>query len=160
MKSENPPDAPGSPILQSIVPLGAVPGRLRTAAGRLLKEWSYTWADVTFAGTATLPTGEYWQLAPGEDQIWVLAVVAAHLAVGDELESAGGRAGAVRVSAFSGGVIPVTPYQARVYEYLGRRGSGETPERPDPPTHSVTPDQQPDRPELRPFPVDKSPNPG
>jgi hypothetical protein len=138
------PNPPSAPTLQSIVPLGAVPGRLRAAALRLLSDWNYTWDDVTFAGTATLPSGEFWQLAPGADEIWVLAVATAPLAVGDELESAGGRAAGVGVSAYSGGVIPVIPYQARVYEYLGRRGGGPAPERPEPPT---TPEMEPAAPD-------------
>jgi hypothetical protein len=137
------PNSPAAPTLQSIVPLGAVPGRLRAATTRVLSDWGYTWEDVTFAGTATLPSGEFWQLAPGADEIWVLAVATAPLAVGDELESAGGRAGAVRVSAFSGGVIPVTPYQARIYEYLGRWGGGGTPEHPQPPALPTTSEMEP-----------------
>jgi hypothetical protein len=141
------PNSPTAPTLQSIVPLGAVPGRLRAAAVRVLGGWGYTWEDVTFAGTATLPSGEFWQLAPGADEIWVLAVATAPLAVGDKLESAGGRAGAVRVSAFSGGVIPVTPYQARIYEYLGRWGGGGTPERPEPPAFPTTSEMEPAAPD-------------
>jgi len=136
-----------APTLQSIVPLGAVPDRLRAAATRLLSDWGYTWRDVTFAGTATLPSGEYWQLAPGADEVWVLAVATAPLTVGDELESAGGRASSVRVSAFSEGVIPVTPHLARVYEYLGRRGGGRAPERPEPPALPTTPDMEPATPD-------------
>jgi hypothetical protein len=133
------PNLPAAPILDSIVPLGAVPGRLRAAAVRLLRDWNYDWEDVTFAGTATLPSGEYWQLAPGADQVWVLAIATAPLAVGDELESAAGRAGCVRVSAFSGGVIPVIPYQARVYEYLGRWGGGRQADERGPGPHEQHP---------------------
>lgn len=130
--------------LQSIVPLGAVPSRLRGAALGLLNEWGYGWGDVTFAGTATLPSGGLWQMTPGGDEIWVLAVTAAPLVIGAELESAGGRVREVQVSAFSGGVIPVTPHRARVYEFLGRRGGGrEAPEHPEPPGDSTTPDREP-----------------
>ena len=112
-------NSPAAPILQSIVPLEAVPDGCARPPSRFSR-WGYAWEDVNFAGTATLPPGEFWQLAPGAEEIWVFAVNAGPLSVGDELESAGGRAAAVGVSAFSGGVIPVTPYQARVYEYLGR----------------------------------------
>ena len=141
-------ESPSGPILQSIVPLGAIPGRLRVAVVRLLNEWGYGWGDVTFAGTATLPSGGLWQLAPGGNEIWVLAVTAAPLVIGAELESAGGRARDVQVSAFSGGVIPVTPHHARVYEFLGRRGGGrEAPEHPEPPGLSTTPDMEPAAPD-------------
>ena len=116
-----------APTLQSIVPLGAVPGRLRTDVSRLLKGWGYSWEDVTFAGTAGVTPAGRWRLAPGGDEIWILAITAGPLAVGDELDSAGGRAAGLSLSAFSGGVIPVTPYQARVYEYLGRRGGSSAP---------------------------------
>lgn len=100
---------PSVPILTAIIPLRLVPDRLRTAVRKVLGEWSHTWEDVTFAGTAEL--GHH-------KEIWVFALAAAPLAVGDELDSAGGRAAGTAVSAFTGGVIPVTPYQARVYEYL------------------------------------------
>lgn len=119
------------PILTSIVPLQAVPERLRHAVSRILSDWTYAWDDVSFAGTAEL----------GHDrEIWVFATAAGPLAVGDTLESAGGRAAGIGVSAFSGGVIPVTPYQAQVYEYLGRRGSGPDAEPPPVPRPSTTAD--------------------
>ncbi len=139
--------AAAAPILQSIVPVGAVPARLRTAVRRVLAGWGYGWEDVSFAGTAALAQGDYWQLAPGAGEIWVLAVASAPLEVGDELRSAGGRATGVALSAFSGGVIPVTPYLARVYEYLGPRGGGDMPESPTgrpttPGMEPAAPDQQ------------------
>lgn len=112
------------PILTAIIPLRLVPDRLRTAVRKVLGEWSHAWEDVTFAGTAELGH---------QKEVWVFALAAAPLAVGDELDSAGGRAAGIGVSAFTGGVIPVTPYQARVYEYLGRRGGGPAPERQPPP---------------------------
>jgi hypothetical protein len=125
-----------APTLASIVPLPAVPDRLRSAVAKVLADWSYAWDDVTFAGTAELDRST---------EVWVFAISAGPLAVGDELESAGGRGAGVAVSAFSGGVIPVTPYQARVYEYLGRRGGGFAPERESPPQVPTTPDTEPAR---------------
>jgi hypothetical protein len=125
---------PPIPILTSIVPLRAVPERLRSAVTKVLADWSYTWQDVSFAGTAELGQGK---------EAWVFAVTAGPLAVGDEVESAGGRGAGVAVSAFAGGVIPVTPYQARVYEYLGRRGGGPAPARESPPRVPTTPDMEP-----------------
>jgi hypothetical protein len=122
------------PILTAIIPLRLVPDRLRAAVRRVVGEWSYSWEDVTFAGTAEL--GHH-------REVWVFALTAGPLAVGDELDSVGGRAAGVGVSAFTGGVIPVTPYQARVYEYLGRRGGGPVPERPAPPKVPTTPDPEP-----------------
>jgi hypothetical protein len=121
---------PGSsaPLLQSIVPLGAVPERLRTAVSRAVAEWGYAWSDVSFAGTAMRPAGARWRL-PGSEEVWVFAITAGSLVIGEELESAGGRGVGVSVSAFSGGVIPVLPYQAQVYEFLGRHGGGPAPER-------------------------------
>ncbi len=121
---------PGSraPVLQSIVPLGMVPERLRTAVTKAIAKWGYGWSDVTFAGTALLPAGPRLQL-PGSEEVWVFAITAGSLVLGEELESAGGRGAGVSVSAFSGGVIPVAPYQAQVYECLGRRGGGQAPER-------------------------------
>jgi hypothetical protein len=130
-------------VLQSIAPLDAVPGRLRSAVARLLRDWGYGWPDVSFAGTVEVPAGEHWPLAPGAVEIWVFAIAAGRLAVGDELESAGGRAAGLGVSAFSGGVIPVTPYQAWVYEFLGRRGGGRSPEWAAPPMVPTTPDMEP-----------------
>ena len=122
---------PPAAILTSIVPTRAVPDRLRVAVSRVVEDWSYSWDDVTFAGTAELTRGR---------EIWVFAVSAGRLAVGDELESVGGRGAGIGVSAFAGGVIPVTPYQARVYEYLGpgrgREGEPQSPARPQVPTTS------------------------
>lgn len=127
---------PGSraPVLQSIVPLGAVPERLSAAISKGIAEWGYLWSDVTFAGTASLPAGAHWQLS-GSDDVWVFAITVGPLVIGDELESAGGRGVGVSVTAFSGGVIPVVPYQAQVYEVLGRRGGGSAPQ-PRPPRDS------------------------
>jgi hypothetical protein len=122
------------PTLTSIVPPPAVPARLRSAVGKVLADWSFAWDDITFAGTAEVDHGK---------EIWVFAISAGPLTVGDELESPGGRGAGVAVSAFAGGVIPVTPYQAQVYEYLGRRGGGPTPERESPPPVSTTPDTEP-----------------
>lgn len=133
---------PTAPVLQSIVPLVAVPGRLRAAVAHRLEQWGYSWADVSFAGTVEVPAREHWPLAPGAAEVWVFAVAAARLAVGDELESAGGRTAGVGVSAFSGGVIPVTPYQAWVYEFLGRHGGGEAHEQPAPPMVPTTSDME------------------
>jgi hypothetical protein len=117
-----------APVLQSIVPLSAVPQRLRTSVSRAIAQWGYAWSDVTFAGTAMLPAGAHWQL-PGSDEVWVFAITAGPLVIGNELESAGGRGAGISVSAFSGGVIPVAPYQAQVYEFLGRRDGGPAPQR-------------------------------
>lgn len=130
-----------APVLQSIAPLDAVPGRLRIAVARRLEAWGYTWADVSFAGTVEVPAREHWPLAPGAAEVWVFAVAAARLRVGDELESAGGRAAGVGVSGYSGGLIPVTPYQAWVYEFLGRNGGGEAHARPAPPMVPTTSDR-------------------
>lgn len=136
------------PILTSIVPLGAVPERLRAAAAKVLAQWSYSWGDVTFAGTAE--AGHAKEAGHGKE-IWIFAITAGPLAVGDELQSAGGRSAGVGVSAFSGGVIPVTPYQAVIHEYLGRRGGGPAPERgsppetPDAPALPTVPEQPPTR---------------
>lgn len=127
-----------SSILQSVLPLEVVPERLRAAVSGVLAKWGYRWEDLNFAGTATLAPGEHWRLEPGSEEVWVFAVTAGQLFVGDELESAGGRAAGVAVSAFAGGVIPVTPYQARVYECLGRGGPGRPPERQPPPESPTT----------------------
>lgn len=118
-----------APILTSIVPLRVVPDRLRVAITKVLTGWGYTWEDVTLAGTAELPKGR---------EGWVFAVTSGPLAVGDELESAGGRGTGVGVSGYSGGLIPVTPYQAWVYEFLGRRGGGGAHEQPLPPAVPAT----------------------
>jgi hypothetical protein len=129
-------------VLQSVVPLGAVPERLRSAVAGVVKPWGYTWPDVSFAGTAVLPRGERRGLSLGPDEVWVFAVTTGALALGDQLESAGSRTAGVSLSAFSGGVIPVTPFQARVYEYLGGRG-GEPPAPPSsPPGAARTPDME------------------
>lgn len=131
----------GAPVLQSSVPLGAVPERLRMAVAQAISRWGYAWSEVTFAGTAMLPAGTRWQLL-GSQEIWVFAITAGPLVIGDELESGGGRCAGVSVSAFSGGYIPVTPYQAQVYEFLGHRGGGGPgPQRPrlrNPPTTTQT----------------------
>jgi hypothetical protein len=137
-----------APVLQSIVPLGAVPERLRAAVATAITKWGYIWSDVTLAGTAMLPAGAHWQL-PGSQDVWVFAITAGPLVIGDELESAGGRGVGVSVSAFSGGYIPVAPYQAQVYEFLGRRGGGPAPEsRPlgDSPRTALAQPAAPDQP--------------
>jgi hypothetical protein len=131
------------------MPLEAVPERLRVAVSGLLAKWGYLWEDLNFAGTAALAPGKHWRLEPGSEEVWVFAVTAAPLSVGDELESAGGRAAGVAVSAFSGGVIPVTPYQARVYECLGRGGRGRAPERQPPSQSPTTADTAPATPDRR-----------
>jgi hypothetical protein len=87
---------------------------------KVVAEWSHSWEDVSFAATADLGRNK---------EVWVFALTAGPLAVGDEIDSAGGRAAGIGVSAFTGGVIPVEPYQARIYEYLGRRGGGLAPDR-------------------------------
>ena len=130
---------PSVPKLTSIAPLRAAPDRLRYAVAKVLVQWSYSWDDLTFAGTAEVANG---------DEIWVFAVSSGPLAVGDELESVGGRVAGVAVSAFSGGVIPVIPYQAQVYEYLGRRGGGDSAsERRPAPQIPTTPDMEPAAPD-------------
>lgn len=121
--------APDAPILQSVVPLGAVPERLRSGVARTIQPWGYTWSDISFAGTALTPLAEHSKLGPASDEVWIFAVTVGTLEIGDQLESAGGRLAGVSLSAFSGGVIPVTPFQARVYEHLGARGG---PAPPDP----------------------------
>lgn len=126
--------APPAPVLQSIVPPEAVPARLRAAATGIVRGWGYEWSEVSFAGTALAPTGERRRLAPARQEMWVIAVVAAPLRVGDELTTSGGRVSGVAVSAFSGGVIPATPYQARIYEYLGGRDGGLDAGRPGTPS--------------------------
>jgi hypothetical protein len=135
-------------VLQSVVPLGAVPERLRSAVAGVVKSWGYTWPDVSFAGTAVLPRGERRGLSLGPDEVWVFAVTTGSLALGDELESAGSRTAGVSLSAFSGGVIPVTPFQARVYEYLAGHGGEPPPAPSSPPGAARTPDMEraaPDR---------------
>jgi hypothetical protein len=129
------------------MPLEAVPERLRLAVSGLLAKWGYRWEDLNFAGTAALAPGGRRRREPGSEEVWVFAVTAAPLSVGDELESAGGRAAGVGVSAFSGGVIPVTPYQARVYEVLGRGGRGPAPEHEPQPQSPTTAGTAPARPD-------------
>jgi hypothetical protein len=122
------------PTLQSIVPLGAVPERVRALTTQVLEKWGYSWSDVTFAGTALLPRGKSWQTI--SEETWVVAISAGPIEVGDELESPRGRTAGVAGSSFSRGVIPAIPYQTHVFESLGRHGGGPTPERqplPDPP---------------------------
>jgi hypothetical protein len=122
---------PRALILQSIIPVGAVPERLRLIVTAALAKWGYAWSDVTFAGTASDPADGSRQ--PGAGEIWVIAISAAPILVGDELTSPGGRVTGAQASSFSGGVIPVIPYQALIYESLGRRGGGPPPEHPSPP---------------------------
>jgi hypothetical protein len=134
---------PAELFLQSVVPLGAVPGRLRSAVAGVLEPWGYGWAEVSFAGTAGQPAAEHRGLSLGPDEIWVFAVTTGSLALGDRLESAGSRAAGISLSAFSGGVIPVTPFQARVYEYLGGNGGGDPLRWPSvPPGLATTPETE------------------
>ncbi|HWE59648.1 MAG TPA: hypothetical protein VG228_08130 [Solirubrobacteraceae bacterium] len=136
------------PVLQSVVPLGAVPERLRHGVAKAVAPWGYAWSDVTFAGTALTPPSEHSRLGPVSDEVWVFAVTVGTLQIGDELESAGSRAAGISLSAFAGGVIPVTPFQARVYEYLGGGGGGPPPQPPSPAGVPTNPDTQravPDR---------------
>jgi hypothetical protein len=131
---------PAAPVLQSVVPLGAVPDRLRDAVARAIAPWGYGWGEISFAGTALTPPAEHSRLGPASDEIWIFAITVGALEIGDELESAGSRAAGLSLSAFSGGVIPVTPFQGRVYEYLGRRGGAERPEPRAPADPSMTRD--------------------
>jgi hypothetical protein len=135
-----------APVLQAIIPLEAVPESLRFAVTRLVGEWGYSWADVTFAGTARVP--HRGRKLDDQDQ-WVLAITAGPLQIGDELASGGGHAAGVGVSRFSGGVIPTTPYQAYVYERLGAQGRGPAPEHQSPPPSSTPADTAPGAPDLR-----------
>ena len=136
-----------SPILQAIIPLEAVPERLRLAVSRLVGEWGYSWASVTFAGTARVSRSG-WQ-ADDQEQ-WVFAISAESIALGDEVVSGSGRAAGLSVGRFASGVIPATPYQAYVYERLGGRGRGRgpAPERQPPPQPSTTEDTEPAAPDL------------
>lgn len=130
------------------MPPAAVPPRLRAAVAQRLKGWGYGWSDISFAGTVEVPAGEHWPLGPGALEVWVFAVTAAPLEVGDEIASTGGRSAGIGVSGFSGGVIPVTPFQAHVYEYLGRRGGDQQGTDPAPPGVPRAPDMEragPDR---------------
>jgi hypothetical protein len=134
---------PAELVLQSVVPLGAVPGRLRTAVAGVLDPWGYSWGDISFTGTAAQSGAEHRGLSLGPDEIWVFAVTAGSLRLGDRLESAGSRAAGISLSAFSGGVIPVTPFQGRVFEYLGGHGGGDQPSSPSvPPGLATTPETE------------------
>ena len=140
--------APDTPILQSVVPLGAVPERLRSGVAKTINSWGYGWGDISFAGTALTPLAEHSRFGPGSDEVWIFAVSVGRLEIGDQLESAGGRLAGVSLSAYSGGVIPVTPFQGRVYEYLGGRGGSQQsdPLGPDGvPTAADTDSSAPDR---------------
>lgn len=128
-----------APVLQSVVPLGAVPDRLRAAVVRTVQPWGYGWSDISFAGTAALPAAEHRGLSLGPGEIWVFAVTTGPLSLGDQLASEGSRSAGISLSAFSGGVIPVTPFQARVYEYLGGHGGEPPPQPPPPPGRATTP---------------------
>ena len=135
-------DRPTVPLLQSVVPLGAVPERLRSAVAKTIQPWGYGWGDISFAGTALTPLAEQSKLGPASDEVWVFAVTVGPLEIGDQLESAGGRLAGVSLSAFSGGVIPVTPFQGRVYEYLGGRGGSTAPDPPGPDGVPTAPDME------------------
>lgn len=111
---------PAVPVLTALVPPGAVPAHLRQAVSGVLGRWGYGWDELALVGTATL-RGARLDVAA---EVWVFAVAAGPLAVGDELAVSAGRVAGLGVSAFRGGVIPVTPYRAQVYESLGRRGGG------------------------------------
>jgi hypothetical protein len=134
--------SPTVPTLQSVVPLGAVPDRLRAAVAKTIEPWGYGWADISFAGTALTPLAQHSRLGPASDEVWIFAVTTGELEIGDELQSAGSRGAGVSLSAFSGGVIPVTPFQARVYEYIGRHGGPAPPEPPAPGGSSMTPETE------------------
>ena len=129
-------DAPANPVLESVVPPEAVPERLRLAVTKLIADWDYSWDDVTFAGTVSMPAADRSVFEPMGPELWVFAITAELIDVGDELESPGGRASGVALSAYSGGLIPATPYQARVFERLGRRGG---PGKPAPQAPSGSP---------------------
>ena len=103
----------------------------------MLEKWGYAWSEVSFAGTALLPSRKSWQTS--SEETWVVAINAGPIAVGDELESPRGRAAGVAGSSFSRGVIPAIPYQTHVFESLGRRGGDATPpdEVPPPEPESV-----------------------
>lgn len=81
--------------------------------------------------------------------MFAFAITAGPMVIGDELEPPGGRCAGVGVSAFSGGYIPVTSYQAQVYEVLGRRaGGGPGPQRPRPQSPPTTTETQPPTPHM------------
>src|ERR1700761_6215070 len=134
-----------APVLQAIIPLEAVPERLRLAVLRLVGEWGSSWADVPFAGTSRVSLSG-WQA--GDHEQWVFAITADSVALGDEIVSGSGRAAGLSVGRFASGVIPATPYQAYVYERLGGRGRGPTPGRQPPPQPSTTEDTEPAAPDL------------
>ncbi|WP_249020042.1 hypothetical protein [Conexibacter sp. S30A1] len=129
-------ELPPAPVLAALLPPGAVPPALREAVSRLLRGWGHGWDELELIGTASV--------APARrvvaDEVWVFALAAGPLAIGDELASGAGRVAGLGVSAFRGGVIPVTPYRAQVYETLHRRGgSDEGPsERPPGPAVPVS----------------------
>ncbi len=132
---------PFHPTLKSILPLGTVPVRLRASVSSVLREWGYSWSDVTFAGTAQLPSGLRWQSAGAET--WVIAITTGPIDVGDEIDSAHGRIAGVHASSSAGALMPAIFYQAQVFEVLGRRDGGRPPEPTIPPDGSgltVTPE--------------------
>jgi hypothetical protein len=132
-----------APVLQAIIPPDAVPERLRLAVSRKVAEWGYTWADVTFAGTAQVP-GRSWHVDDHEQ--WVFAISVGLVGLGDEIVAGEGRVEALSVGRFAAGVIPATPYEAYIYERLGARGRGPEPERQSPPPTVDTAPVVPDRP--------------
>ncbi len=128
------PKPPPAPVLAALLPPGAVPPSLREAVGRLLHGWGHGWDELALIGTATLVPAR----RGVAEEVWVFALAAGPLAVGDELASAAGRVAGLAVSGFRGGVIPVTPYRAQVYESLHRRGDGDEAPSERPPGPAVT----------------------
>ena len=127
------PKPPPAPVLAALLPPGAVPPSLREAVGRLLHGWGHGWDELALIGTATLVPAR----RGVAEEVWVFALAAGPLAVGDELAVSAGRVAGLGVSAFRGGVIPVTPYRAQVYESLGRRGGGDDAWRESPPQGGI-----------------------
>ena len=69
------------------MPPEAVPERLRSAVTKLIADWDYSWDDVTFAGTVSMPEAERSVLEPiGGPELWVFAISAEMIDVGDALE--------------------------------------------------------------------------
>jgi len=123
---------PDRPTLRSIVPLGAVPDQLRGAVARDLESRGRAWTEVTFAGTALLPPGHRSRLQTRTEEIWVFALHAEQLDLGDELHAAGGEGFVVSVARLPDGLIPSVGYRALVYDHLA--GASLSSEMPDPST--------------------------
>ncbi|MGC9222022.1 MAG: hypothetical protein ACP5H2_11860 [Solirubrobacteraceae bacterium] len=108
--------------LRSIMPVGAVPDRLRRAATRALGAHGRRWEEVTFAGTARLPPGGRIALEPQTDETWILAFHAGPLEVGDEIRATGAAGFMVSVPTMADGLIPAPGYhRALVCDTLERR---------------------------------------